>query len=226
MAIQLRRNSTSGIVPHSTELVSGEVAINTADLELYAEDTAGTVAQLARNTYPAVKPPSGQWQTGMSGTDSTTTRASYANRVWLHPWIPRHTVTVDRAAIWCTAAVAGSLAKIAIFDSDADGWPTGSALWTSTDLNCGTTGEKSATVSLTLRRGQQYWNALHTSSTQTVRAMFRTGFACIQSAPSDVYPYANAYVTSAYGSGMPSAPAYASLSFDNGNVPLIYWRTA
>ena len=223
MAIQLRRNTTSGTIPHPAELVSGEVAINTADLELYAEDTAGNVLPLNRPAYPSVKPKSGEYQCGMIVNNTVSTLALTANRAYWYPFVAGHTVTLDRASIWVTSAVASSLARVGLYASDPDGWPIGTALYESGDLNCATTGEKFDTCTLTLRRGEQYWAVVHSSSTQVVRAALRTEMIQVYAHPNTAYPSSMIYNTQTFALGLPGV---GSFTYSNLNVPLVYWRTA
>lgn len=223
MAIQLRRNTTSGAVPHPDELISGEVAINTADLELYAEDTGGAVHPLCRPAYPSVKPLSGEYQSGMIVNNTVSTQALTANRAYWYPFIAGHTVTLDRASIWVTSAVASSLARIGLFASDSDGWPVGSPLYESGDLNCATTGEKFDSCTVTLRRGFQYWSVVHSSSTQVIRAALRTEMIQLNAHPNTAYPPSMIYNAQSFALGL---PAVGSFTYSNLNVPLAYWRSA
>lgn len=223
MAIQLRRNTTSGVIPHPTELISGEVAINTADLELYAEDTGGAVHPLDRPSFPRIKPLTGEWFTPMIVNNTLSTQAMTANRAYWHPFVSNYNMTFDRVSIWVTTAVASSLARVALFASDADGRPTGTALYESGDLNCATTGEKFDTAAVSIRRGFVYWYAVHASSTQTLRAMLRTETICIHANPNTAYPNSMLYNAQSFALG---APAPGSFTYTNVNIPLAYWRLA
>jgi len=221
--IQLKRSSTAGLVPLASELEAGELAINTADLELYAEDSVGSVVPVSRPAYPSVKPRSGAYQCGIVVNNSLTTRQMTADRAYWYPWVCGRTVTVDRASIWVMTAVSSSLARIGLYASDADGWPAGSALYTSGDLNCATTGEKFDSASLTFRRGEQYWSVVHSSSTQTLRAVLRTEMVVIEPNPNTAYPASQIYNSQTFSVGLPSTGSY---TLENGNIPLVYWRTA
>lgn len=46
MAILLKRNTVSGVVPDPTELDIGEVAVNAADARLFTKKTDGTVGEI------------------------------------------------------------------------------------------------------------------------------------------------------------------------------------
>jgi hypothetical protein len=71
--IQLYRTSTASAVPLAANLVAGELAINTADVALFAENAAGTVTRIMNNpaglAYPTADGTSGQLlTTNGSGT--------------------------------------------------------------------------------------------------------------------------------------------------------------
>ena len=62
--IQLYRTSTPSAVPNAANLLAGELAINTADVALFAENSAGTVRRIMNNpaglTYPTADGTAGQ----------------------------------------------------------------------------------------------------------------------------------------------------------------------
>jgi hypothetical protein len=73
--IQLYRTSTASAVPLAADLAAGELAINTADVALFAENSAGTVTRIMNNpaglVYPTADGTSGQLlTTNGSGTIS------------------------------------------------------------------------------------------------------------------------------------------------------------
>lgn len=104
---------------------------------------------------------------GASG--ALNTQIGAADRMDLHPFIPRGDLTIDRLSINCTTAVAASTVKIILYASDAAGKPTTRLVETAT-LDTATTGIKEATVALTLRKGVTYWVGLRHSATATLSA--------------------------------------------------------
>lgn len=62
--IQLYRSATPSATPSSGNLVEGELAINTADVALFAENASGVVTKIMNNpaglTYPITDGTSGQ----------------------------------------------------------------------------------------------------------------------------------------------------------------------
>ena len=64
--IIIKNNSTASAVPLTTDLVAGEMAINTADGKLYIKDSSNNVIVVGQNfTSPAV--PSTASSTGTAG---------------------------------------------------------------------------------------------------------------------------------------------------------------
>jgi hypothetical protein len=116
-------------------------------------------------------PISGRFIRNSSGVDTTaTTRAGAANVLEIAPFIPQTNVTIDELSIIVATAVASSLVKIVVYDSDANGRPT-TLLFESSDLDTSSTGTKSASLSAsTLLAGKIYWFGVRHSSTATLRA--------------------------------------------------------
>jgi hypothetical protein len=106
--------------------------------------------------------------TGAGGAP-TGTLAGVADRMDIFPFSPRGNVTVDRLAVNCTTAVAGSTVKIVVYSADANGRPDALLVETGT-LDTSTTGNKSATVSMTFHRGTVYWVGVRHSANATLSA--------------------------------------------------------
>lgn len=83
--IQLYRSSTASAVPLAANLAAGELAINTADVALFAENSAGTVRRIMNNPasllYPITDGTAGQViSTNGSGTLTFSTPAAGATK--------------------------------------------------------------------------------------------------------------------------------------------------
>jgi hypothetical protein len=118
---------------------------------------------------PSLTPPSGELVLTTTGAGGGTlgTLAGAAGRIDLFPFMPRADVMLDRLTINCTTAVAGALARILIYGSDANGRPDALLLETA-DLDLSTIGVKAATVALSLRQGRTVWLGIRHSSTATL----------------------------------------------------------
>ena len=94
---------------------------------------------------------------------------SVANRLDLMPFIPIKTFTTASLSIECSSAIAGSNTRILIY-SDNNGVP-GTKILESTDLSCATLGVRTFSTTQTFTAGVCYWIGVHTSSTQSLRAI-------------------------------------------------------
>jgi hypothetical protein len=86
-----------------------------------------------------------------------------ANRLVAYPFIPAQSFTASNLFINVNSGVAGSLCRIAIY-SDLDGYPN-SRLFVSSDLDCSTTGQKTALTTFNFVAGTIYWLAFHGGAT-------------------------------------------------------------
>lgn len=83
--IQLYRSATPGATPSAANLDAGELAINTADVALFAENAAGVVTRIMNNPaglrYPIADGTNGQvLTTNGSGTLTFTTPTAGATK--------------------------------------------------------------------------------------------------------------------------------------------------
>jgi len=221
--IQHKRAATSGTVPHPSELVSGELAINTADVELFAKDNGGTVRAIAKPTLPSIRPASGSYCLPIHVADTLTSLNTVDNRCYWYPFVPLYTFTVDQVALYVATTTTGNQARVTVHGSDADGMPVTGALATTGDIACGTTGAKTDSVSFTFVRGFQYWIGVHADGVIRFHALPKTalGFLAITvGSTATVGAYYNSQ-TFALGSPEPT-----SLTADTGNPPATFWRLA
>lgn len=108
----------------------------------------------------------------VGGTNMTTVTAT-ANRITAIPFIPAKTFTSSNLFINVSTAVAGTNARILIY-SDVNGIPN-TKLYESANLDCATTGIKTATTSFTFNAGTTYWICTHTSSNQQLTSYAAAG---------------------------------------------------
>lgn len=103
------------------------------------------------------------------GAVAKTSVAGAANRLDLMAFVPMRSFSVSEFQIDVVTAVAATNARILMY-SDNSGVPN-TKLIESTNLDCSTTGLKTYTASYTFTAGTTYWVGVHTSSTQTLRAI-------------------------------------------------------
>lgn len=89
-----------------------------------------------------------------------------ANRLVAYPFIPNQSFTSSNLQITVTVVGAGALCRIAVY-TDLNGNPD-TSLFISSNLDCSTTGLKTATASINFVAGTTYWMALHGGTTASI----------------------------------------------------------
>lgn len=136
------------------------------------------------------------------------------NRLVTYPFIPNVTFTSQFMYIYVNTAVASSICRILIY-SNLNGRPS-SKLYESANLDCSTSGQKTALNSFTFTAGTTYWLTCQSQGTPTLFGIPTTNLL-----PLKVDTLAIA--TSIRGTAaIGSAPATFSVSaFESANVPFI-----
>lgn len=119
----------------------------------------------AKGVHTLVKPAVGQSTSFGLTAANVSTASSFALRLIVVPYIPANTITCSSLYINITSSSAGANARILIY-SDNDGTP-GTKIYESTDLDCSTTGIKSAITTQTFVAGTTYWIGTHSSAVFT-----------------------------------------------------------
>jgi hypothetical protein len=98
--------------------------------------------------------------TNVNLTPTPSTNSVFiTNRIIAYPFIPNQTITISNLYMNVAAATAGSLCRIAIYN-DLNGLPN-TSLFVSSDLDCSTSGIKTALSNFTFTAGVTYWLAFH-----------------------------------------------------------------
>jgi hypothetical protein len=103
--------------------------------------------------------------------DAATPIAGVANAIDLAPLRCVDDLSINSIQCNVTTLVASAKVRLAVYESNSDGWPTGTPIAESAELDCGSTGTKSTAVSFTMSGGKQYWVACWHSSTASLRGM-------------------------------------------------------
>lgn len=151
-------NAPDGAVWHNA--VTGQLGLRLGGQTLRLDRQADLPFQL---------PPAGeliQTTTGAGG-GATGAIAGVAGRLDLFPFLPRADIAFDRLVVNCTTAVAGALARLALYEANSQGLP-GTLLAETEDIDLSLTGPRHASLSFTLRQGRTVWLGLRHSSTATV----------------------------------------------------------
>jgi hypothetical protein len=195
-----------------------------AGFDLYASDTTGSIAYLVNSPIQIVYPKYTTTPKIVGDVEGTalTTLTLTASRLYFIPLIVPRAVTLTGLRISVTTAATGAAAigiygNTTVSGNDAPG----SLLTSVTGLNIGTTGDKTGTLSYTLKIGTLYWVCMIASAAATIRALaansVQTALGRVANSTSAVsYLYA-----SGSGSTLPST-APTSLTAGTGTTPAIY----
>ena len=188
-------------------------------------DYATGWADVFRGLALPMRPAAGVYIGPATSGAALGTTAQVANRNTIAPFCPAFGITIDQVAISVSTGVAGSLAKVVIYASDADGRPS-AVLAESADISCATAATVTASLSLTFTAGRIYWIGVRVNSTQTLRSLPAAAFPVlsytnaaspvIQTVLAKTETYANAAATWTYAAGQHS----------NLTVPLVLMRVA
>jgi hypothetical protein len=110
------------------------------------------------------------YDNAFQGTQSSTL-AGAANRVDMAPFYTSQRLRIDQLGVAVATAVAGSLVRCFIYESDSTGWPNELLYEGGTDLSGAATGYVSHTLDFTFDSGRQYWLGVRHSSTATLRSI-------------------------------------------------------
>ena len=97
---------------------------------------------------------------GSANAGSFGGSALTSNTMLLSPMIAPASFTAASIKLAASSAVANSTFALGIYAAGSDGWPTGAPLANSGSLSGAAIAELSATISLELTRGTQYWLAV------------------------------------------------------------------
>ena len=186
--------------------------------------TAASIAALASGGgAPIVQLPhiTGKIYPAFNTFDNTDTGSVTADMMMGQVHVFAHATAFNRMGFYVTTGGGGgALGQIAIYESGADGFPTGAPLFED-EFDCTSTGLKEATISFTPDVGSVYW-VFTWFNTDTISVGFGSfgsvfePFALLfgQSTPDAFATYTGVQVAAAYGS-FPSNPA------DSGDLALI-----
>ena len=149
---------------------------------------------------------------------SLTNFSQTAGTLYLLPFIPNKTITSVSLKINIVVTGVGAIARILVY-SDLNGFPN-TKLYESANLDCSTSGIKTATTAFTFTAGTTYWLAVQVGTanitlsgitTGSLAPIFHFGFSA---------PYTG-YYTSGLTMGNPPNP-YAFYSYYNTSAPAIF----
>jgi hypothetical protein len=160
-------------------------------------------------------PPSGGYGNLFIVYASFTFQSVSTNRLYLFPFIPNKNITIQSLTINVSTLFAGGLAKILIY-SDVSGLPT-TKLYESADLDCSTTGIKTATTSQTFIAGTTYWIGFIANNSTNNFYFYGQG-AVLGFATTNFSTATNAYLNTTFAS-IPNT--LTSVNYASGNIPAV-----
>jgi len=179
--------------------------------------TNGGSSSGLKGIHSLIELSTGQSTTVATGGFSLSGAGEVTNRVLVTPYIPANNVTTQSLSLNVSIGVTTALIKIVIF-SNSGGKP-GTKLYESANLDCSTTGIKTANVVFNFIAGTTYWLGTHSSSTQSI-SVIRTSVIpiCVVGSTS-YFSYSGTVDFGTLGSEIIPAPI---LSTTTAQTPLIY----
>lgn len=167
-----------------------------------------------KGVHALVKPSVGSSIAVNVNSGTLSSQAQTANRLIVSPFIPAQTITCSALYINVVTLVAGSNAQILIY-SNLNGKPD-TKLYQSANLDCSTTGIKTATTTQTFEAGTTYWIGVHTSGIQSISVIAQASLLTIFN--SGLTQITGLFITPTYG----SAPTtFGTPSNSTGTMPLV-----
>jgi hypothetical protein len=149
--------------------------------------------------------------TASQGLSTTTTSV---NRLYAVPFIPNQNITTSALYMNVTSTTGGN-ARILIY-SNLNGLPD-QKLYESSNLDCSTTGLKTATTTFNFVAGTTYWLSIHASAAFTISFIQTNGLFPIAILGA-ANPNTHVFINVTYG----SAPTtFGTPSITNGNAPFV-----
>lgn len=149
---------------------------------------------------------------------SLTSTNTAVDRIYCHPYIPNQSITTSNLFINIQGGTAGGLARIAIY-SDLNGLPN-NQLYISSNLDCSTGGNKTATTTFNFVAGVKYWLIFHSNSNSiSINAIPSSGLLPIKSSSANGSTFGVIGSTNSFASGTPNPiPSFFNLL---SNMPFI-----
>ena len=185
----------------------------------------GATRILATDDIAFVQPGTGDHITTSMGSGTTTgTAAGVAGRFDLFPFVPRGDFTADLIAINVTTGVASAQGKLLIYGSNALGQPT-NRIFESAALDFSTIGFKTASISVTFRKGQVFWIGIRHSSTATTTAFAAGATPDLTTSDLNVQLRKVLRRTLAFATAAPDPWGYLSTETANGSAVATFLRS-
>lgn len=141
---------------------------------------------------------------------SLSTVNTSANWIYCHPYIPNQSITTSNLFINVQGGTVGGLARVAIY-SDLNGLPN-NQLYISSNLDCSTSGNKTALTTFNFLAGVRYWLVFHSNAAISISAIPITGLLTIKNSTSNGASFSTIGNIITFSSGTPN-PIPSFLNF-------------
>jgi hypothetical protein len=205
--------------------VDGQIWLNGGSGQIRAR-IGGLVRNLAANDMAVMVPPPGEVMMTTNGAgNSTATQAGASGRLDLFPYMARADVAIDALIVNVTTLIAGALGRIVAYAADANGRPD-QLILESADLDFGSTGNKTATVALTLRQGVTTWFGIRHSGAAVLSAWQPTATPDLNGGSPATQARKVLRRSLAFATPAPSSWGYLASELSNGSATAIWMRVA
>jgi hypothetical protein len=155
------------------------------------------------------------------------TIAGAANRVEMSPFFVSENVTIDQLGVAVSTAVAGSLLRCFIYDSNSQGWPDQLLYEGNNDLSGAAVAYVGHTLEFTFNTGIQYWLGVRYSANTAVRGvgLSSLGNLGLSSASGTTYDTKVLRAIS-FANALPQSWAFQASDLNTGLCPSIRFRVA
>ena len=212
----------NGLTSDPASPSNGSIWYNAGAGQLKAQVAGVTQVIQPENDIPWLTPVAGELMTTTSFSSGGLGSGVYgANGLRLFPFTARAETPITGLVLNVTNAVVGSLAKFIVYGSDANGRPD-ALLAETADVDCSSTGPKTAAVSLTLRRGQTYWLGLRVNGNATVSAWVASATPDINGGTISTGPRKSLARTLAYVTPAPATWGWTSADLVSVAAPAVW----
>jgi hypothetical protein len=149
---QVLTSNSVGTIWSDLKTVNGNSLVGSGDISIASNGLKGIHSLIPLKSGDVTN-------TVMISVNPLSTTNFTTNRLVAYPFIPNQNFTSSDLFINVNTLAAGSFCRIAVY-SDLNGYPN-TLLFVSSDLNCSTTGKKTALATINFVAGTTYWLAFH-----------------------------------------------------------------
>jgi hypothetical protein len=159
--------------------------------------------------------------------NNSQTITGAANRVEMSPFFVSESLTIDQLGVSVSTAVAGSLLKCLVYDSNSHGWPDQLLYEGGNDLSGAAVAYVSHTLDFSFNTGIKYWLGVRYSDNTTVRGVGRTSLGTLGLSDAEGTTYDTKVLRNiSFANALPQSWAFQPSDLNTGICPSIRFRAA